>query len=81
MARSNDNEIAAIKRIDTWELIDLPKGKKSVSVKWVYKTKFKEAQQVDKCKVWLVAKGYNQEFGIDYKEGFSFGIAYKEVFA
>jgi hypothetical protein len=25
---------------DTWELIALPKGRKNISCKWVYKTKY-----------------------------------------
>ncbi|KAA3465092.1 Retrovirus-related Pol polyprotein from transposon TNT 1-94 [Gossypium australe] len=43
---------------DTWELIDLPKGNKTIGVKWVYKEKQMENREVDKCKAQLVAKGY-----------------------
>jgi len=66
-----DNEIVAIERNNTWELIELPKGQKSIGVKWVYKTKLNEKGKVDKFKARLVAKGYKQEFGIDYTEVFS----------
>lgn len=45
-----DVEIAAIERNNTWELTELPKGQKSISVKWVYKTKLKENGKVDKYK-------------------------------
>ena len=34
-----DEEINAIKKNKTWELVDLPKGKEVIAVKWVYKTK------------------------------------------
>ena len=34
----------------------------------MYKTKLKENGVVDKYKKRLVAKGYKQEFGVDYKE-------------
>lgn len=32
-----DEEIKAIKRNDSWELVDLPEGKQALSVKWIYK--------------------------------------------
>ena len=66
-----DAEITTIERNDTWELCDLPKGQKTIGVKWVYKTKLKENGEVDKHKARLVAKGYKQEFGVDYKEVFT----------
>ena len=66
-----DEEIEAIERNNTWELIDLPRGHKTIGVKWVYKTKLKENGEVDKYKARLVAKGYKQEFGVDYKEVFA----------
>ena len=64
-------EIAAIEKNNKWELIDLPEGQKTIGVKLVYKTKFKEDGEVDKFKARLVAKGYKQEFGVDYKEVFA----------
>lgn len=69
--KAMDDEIAAIERNNTWELTNLPKGQKTIGVKWVYKTKLKENGEVDKYKARLVAKGYKQEFGIDYKEVFA----------
>ncbi|GKV23723.1 hypothetical protein SLEP1_g33425 [Rubroshorea leprosula] len=59
-------EIGSIERNQTWELTDLPEGHKTIGVKWIYKTKLKENGTVDKFKAHLVAKGYKQEFGIDY---------------
>lgn len=63
-----DAEIDAIRRNQTWELTSLPKGAKCIGVKWVYKTKFNELGEVDKCKARLVAKGYSQKHGVDYTE-------------
>ena len=61
-----DLEIEEINRNDTWELIELPEGRKKVGVKWIYKTKFNENGEVDKYKARLVAKGYTQQHGVDY---------------
>ena len=54
-----------------WQLTDLPKGHKTIGVKWVFKTKLKENGEVDKYKARLIAKGYKQEHGIDYIEVFA----------
>lgn len=45
-----DQEIDAIERNKTWELIELPKDKKPLGVKWVYKTKLNPNGDVEKYK-------------------------------
>nr|GEV37469.1 hypothetical protein [Tanacetum cinerariifolium] len=66
-----DQEIQAIERNNTWELTTLPSGGKSIGVKWVFKTKLNENEEVDNYKARLVAKGYCQEYGYDYAEVFA----------
>ena len=56
-----DEEIYAIEKNNTWELITLPSGKKPIGVKWVYKTKFRLNDKIDHFKAWLVAEGYKQK--------------------
>lgn len=64
-------EIESIEKNQTWELTVLPKGVKSIGVKWVYKTKVNENGEVEKFKARLVAKGYAQRHGVDYTEVFA----------
>ncbi|KAH9781357.1 hypothetical protein KPL71_008429 [Citrus sinensis] len=45
--------------------------KEQKMLKWVYMTKLNENGEIDKYKAHLVAKGYKQEFGVDYKEVFA----------
>ena len=58
-------KIDAIKGNNTWELTYIPKGHKTIGVKWVYKTKLKGNSEINKYKVWLVAKRYKQEHGVE----------------
>ncbi|KAL2248343.1 UNVERIFIED_CONTAM: Retrovirus-related Pol polyprotein from transposon RE1 [Sesamum indicum] len=53
-------EIDALEKNKTWELSALPKGKKPIGCKWVFKTKLKPYGSVERHKARLVAKGFNQ---------------------
>jgi hypothetical protein len=64
-------ELNALTKTHTWDLVDLPIGKTAVGCKWVYKIKTKSDEFVERYKACLVAKGFNQEYDIDYKETFA----------
>lgn len=49
----------------------MPKGKKPIECKWVYKVKLKSDGTIDRYKARLVAKGYNQVAGVNYFDLFS----------
>ncbi|KAA0058939.1 integrase [Cucumis melo var. makuwa] len=66
-----DQEIDAIRRNETWELMELPTNKRALGVKLVYRTKLKSDGNVEKYKVRLVVKGYKQEYGVNYEEIFA----------
>jgi hypothetical protein len=53
-------EMDSIAKNGTWSLIDLPPGRKSIGVKWVFKVKRDEHGAVSKHKARLVVKGYAQ---------------------
>ncbi|MCO5596690.1 hypothetical protein L7F22_050758 [Adiantum nelumboides] len=64
-------EIDSIHKNHTWDLVDLPTGKKPIGTKWVFKVKRKQDGTVDRYKARLVAKGYAQQKDIDYDETFA----------
>jgi len=66
-----NEEIGAIEKSKTWELVDLPEGKDAIGVKWVYKTKSNAEGKIDRHKARLVVKGYKQQQGKDYDETFA----------
>ena len=49
-----------------WKLVDLPPGRKPVKCRWVFVAKSNGHKET--C---LVAKGFTQVYGIDFKETFS----------
>lgn len=63
--------MAALGKNQTWELMQLPKGKHRVDCKWIYTVKYKSDGSLDKNKAKLVAKGYTQVYGVDYLNTFT----------
>ncbi|CAL2240793.1 unnamed protein product [Prunus armeniaca] len=60
-----NEEIKSLKKNATWEIVDLPAGKKPVGCRWVYTVKYKAGSIVDQFKAMLVAKRYTHTYGID----------------
>ena len=66
-----EEEMTFLHKNDTWELTELPKGKKVIGCKWVYAKKQGSLKEDIVCyKARLVAKGYVQREEIDYNEVF-----------
>jgi hypothetical protein len=64
-------EIAAIEKNNTWQLVEKPNDKEPIGVKWVYKLKHNPDGSIQRAKSRLVVKGYAQQPGIDYSETFA----------
>jgi len=56
---------------NTWSLVPLPKGRKPISCKWVFKIKHGVHGEIERYKARLVARGFTQTFGVDYNETFA----------
>ena len=64
-----EDEMKSLSSNQTWDLVQLPKGKKALHNKWVYKLK-EEHNGSKRYKARLVAKGFQQKACIDYSELF-----------
>lgn len=54
----------------TWEMVPRPKDQQFIKCKWVFK-KFDQNGDLEHYKAQLVACGYSQVEGVDFKETFS----------
>nr|GEX38612.1 hypothetical protein [Tanacetum cinerariifolium] len=64
-------ELHQFDRLDVWELVDRPLCKNVSNMKWLWKNKRDEENTVIRNKSRLVAKGYPQKEGVDFKESFA----------
>ena len=64
-------QIEALHKNKTWEVVPLPHEKKAIGNKWVYKIKRDGNDQVERYRARLVVKGYAQKEDIDFNEIFS----------
>ncbi|WVZ81917.1 hypothetical protein U9M48_029243 [Paspalum notatum var. saurae] len=64
-------EIAALERTGTWDLVPTPSHVHPITCKWVYKVKTRSDGSLERYKARLVARGFQQEHGRDYDETFA----------
>ncbi|CAI7807316.1 unnamed protein product [Closterium sp. NIES-53] len=69
--KAMESELKSIEENGTWELVELPKGRKAITSKWLFKIKSDADGKIERYKSRLVAKGYQQKERVDYKELFA----------
>jgi hypothetical protein len=70
--RAIDEELDTLKKMGTWELADLPEGRKPIGCKWVFVKKRDENGKLIKYKARLVAQGFSQKPGVDFSNDGTF---------
>ena len=74
-----DLEYNSLLENETWDLVDLPKDRKAIGSRWVFKVKHHNDGRVERHKCRLVAKGYSQMYGADYDETFSPVVRFSSI--
>ncbi|PRQ49627.1 putative RNA-directed DNA polymerase [Rosa chinensis] len=69
--KAMEEEMEALQKSNTWQLVPPPQGKKAVGCRWVFTVKHNADGSVNRYKARLVAKGFTQTYGIDYDETFA----------
>ena len=66
-----NEEMQALSKNETWDLVPHSPHKKAISCRWIYKVKYNVDGSINCYKARLVAKGYAQTHRIDYEEIFA----------
>ncbi|GJP47769.1 hypothetical protein CLOM_g6940 [Closterium sp. NIES-68] len=66
--KASDEEMGSIIENNTFDLVNLPPGRKAISSKWLFKRKTDADGNIERYKSRLVAKGYQQQEKKDYNE-------------
>lgn len=76
-------ELQSMKDLQVWEKVDAAQarreGRQPIGCKWIFKVKYRSDGTVDKFKARLVAQGFSQRQGIDFKETFAPVMMYKSM--
>jgi hypothetical protein len=74
------NEMQSLEKNCTWDVVPLPKCKKHVHCKWIYKRKEGlSPSEPRKYKGRLVAQGFSQIPGVDYNDVFSPDVKHNSI--
>ena len=74
-----EEEINSLLKNKTWELVNLPTGRKALQNKWVSRIKHEGDEKKERYKARLVVKGFAQKEGIDFTEIFSLVVKMSSI--
>jgi hypothetical protein len=66
-----NDEMAVLTKLKTFELAQLPKGRKAIESKWVFHIKRGDNGEITRYKTRLVAQGFTQRKGTDFYDTFA----------
>jgi len=69
--KAMQEEIKSLHENHTYDLVELPKGRKALKNKWMCRLTNEENNPRPTYKAHLVVKGFNQKKGVDFEEIFS----------
>jgi hypothetical protein len=74
------DDMESLEKNGTWDLVKLPKNKKPIRCKWIFKRKEGiSPNEPARYKARLVAKGYSQILGTDYNDVFSLVVKHSSI--
>ena len=64
---------------NTWDIIDRPTNRIPITAKWLFKIKKDAQRKINKLKARLVARGFQQQEGIDYNDIFALVVKWSTI--
>ena len=64
-------ELKSLEDAHTWNVVECPRNTNVISCKWVFKIKKNAAGEIDKYKACLVARGFTQQYSVNYDETYA----------
>ncbi|GJY06312.1 putative RNA-directed DNA polymerase [Tanacetum coccineum] len=75
-----NDEMEALNRNGTWEITDLPKGRKHVGSKWISKIKYRANGEIERCVLYLAVQNNWLIFQLDVNNSFLYGELVEDVY-
>ena len=66
-----EEELLSLNLNHVYETVPIPAGVTPITSKPVVQIKYNQTGKVERYKVWIVAQGFTQREGVDYKEVFA----------
>jgi transposase InsO family protein len=66
-----DKELSSLQQRGVYQVVTTPTNSKLIKTRWLFKVKFDTENQPSKFKARVVAKGFTQQFGIDYDDTYA----------
>ncbi len=74
-----DLEYESLLENETLDLVELPKDRKAIGSRWVFKVKHQRDGWMERYKCRLVAKGYSQKYRADFDDIFSPVVRFSSI--
>ena len=66
-----ETKLAQIEKLDTWEVIEAPPGANIINSRFILHQKRDAQGNISRYKAHLIAKGFKQQFGVNYTDTFT----------
>ncbi|PWA81457.1 ribonuclease H-like domain-containing protein [Artemisia annua] len=75
-----NQEVEALNRNDTWEVVELPAGRIAIGYKWILKIKYKANGEIERCVLSIVVNNKWPLFQLDVNNAFLYGELVEDVY-